>query len=211
MVDSLRDAEATRIFPQMLNTLLETTRSLELTLSRDTLDFQFRRTLIEIVHRIPCTEAIRSHTSAILVNIIAIVKNDTEENAITCIKSLHEILRINKQLPEEHCVELVQFFLQLLRNMAKVVTDFLSENSPPMDMNTTLLSYCSPKVLMEIPFAIMVLMQTGNGHIVNQSLPEILNASFEVCILLEYNFVLPHSAVLFYTGSEPPITIAESR
>ena len=183
MIDSVRDAEASRTFPHMLTGLLDTLRTTEPSFKRDSMEFQFRRVLVEIIHRIPPSEAMRPQINSIIAGILAILKNDAEDNAVTCLKALHDILRIMKQIPDEQAVELVQIFLQMLRSVPSVVTEFLSEESRPMDPNIAIVSSRSPKVLTELPFVLNFLLQSPSRSALLPLLPELIGTALEVRLL----------------------------
>lgn len=180
MVDSVRDAEASRMFSHMLTGLLDTLRTTEPSFKRDSMEFQFRRVLVEIIHRIPPSEAMRPQISSIIAGILSILKNDAEDNAVTCLKALHDILRVMKQIPDEQAVELVQIFLQMLRSMSGVVAEFLSEDSLPMDTNLVIVSSRSAKVLTELPFVLNFLLQSSCRAALLPLLHELIGAALEV-------------------------------
>lgn len=185
LIDSVRDAEAARLFPQMLTVLFDTLRTTEPSFKKDSIEFQFRRVLVEIIHRIPPSEAMRPQVNTLMGGILSILKNDTEDNAVTCLKALHDILRAMKSIPDEQAVELVQIFLQLLRNMPSFVAEFLSENSPPIDPNLVVPSTRSLKVLTEIPFVLIFLTQSSRATIL-PLLPELIGAALDVCFFISW-------------------------
>ncbi|KAI5124824.1 hypothetical protein M0805_005454 [Coniferiporia weirii] len=182
MVDSVRDAEAARVFPHMLSVLLDTLRNTEPSFKKDSLEYQYRRILIEIIHRIPASEAFRPHASNLMTTILSILKHDSDDNAVTCLRALHDIVRAMKHLADEPTLELIQIFLQLLRNMPNLVAEFLSEESVQVDPNAIFLGTRSFKVLTEIPF-IMVLIVQGNRAVAQPMLSEIINATLEAAAL----------------------------
>ena len=52
MIDSVRDNETSNVVPHMVPVLLEILRSGEPSFQRDSLEFSFRRVLLEILHRL---------------------------------------------------------------------------------------------------------------------------------------------------------------
>ncbi|THH03836.1 hypothetical protein EW145_g5969 [Phellinidium pouzarii] len=182
MVDSVRDVEAARVFPHMLSVLLDTLRNTEPSFRKDSLEYQYRRILIEIIHRIPPSEMFRPHVGNLMTTILFILKHDTEDNAVTCLKALHDIIRTMKHLTDEPAAELIQFYLQLLRNMPSLVTEFFSEGSVQVDPNAITLGTHSFKVLTEIPFVMVILVQ-GNRPVAQPMLSEIINVTLEAAAL----------------------------
>lgn len=179
MVDSVRDMEASRTFPHMLTVLFDTLRNTEPSFKRDSLEFQFRRALVEIIHRIPPSETMRPQLNNIVAGILGILKNDTEDNAVTSLKAFHDLLRVMKQISDEQAVELLQIFLQMLRSVPSLVAEFLSENSPPTDANSVVTSNRSLKVITEMPFVLIFLFQTPSRAALLPLLPELIGAALE--------------------------------
>lgn len=181
MVDSVRDVEAARIFPHMLSVLLDTLRNTEPSFRRASLEFQFRRVLVEIIHRIPPSEAFRPHVSNMLATIIYILRHDSEDNAATCLKTLHDVVRAVKGLPEEPITELLLIFLQMLRTMPSLVVEFFSEDSNQVDSSVVFPAARSFKVLTEIPFIVVIFVQNYR-HLTQPLLSDILNATLDVSL-----------------------------
>ncbi|KAH8118563.1 FAT-domain-containing protein [Phellopilus nigrolimitatus] len=182
MVDSVRDVEAARIFPHMLSVLLDTLRNTEPSFRRASLEFQFRRVLVEIIHRIPPSEAFRPHVSNMLATIIYILRHDSEDNAATCLKTLHDVVRAVKGLPEEPITELLLIFLQMLRTMPSLVVEFFSEDSNQVDSSVVFPAARSFKVLTEIPFIVVIFVQNYR-HLTQPLLSDILNATLDATAL----------------------------
>ena len=101
MVDSVRDAESSRVFPNMIAVLLDVLRSGEPSFKKDSVEYQFRRVLIEIIHRIPSNEGMRPNTNNLMNTMLHLLKFDGEENGVTCVKIIIDIVRTLKTLSEE--------------------------------------------------------------------------------------------------------------
>ncbi|KAL5487751.1 TRA1 [Sanghuangporus weigelae] len=179
LIDSIRDAESPRTFPHMLMGLFDTLRTTEPSFKRDAVEFQLRRVLVEIIHRIPPSEAMRPQLNSMITGILTVLKNDTEDNAVTCLKALHDLLRATKNIPDEHAVELVQIFLRILRNVKGYVDEFLSKDSPTVDASVVISSIRSLKVLTEIPLVLIILVQSSSRAALVPLLPEVIGASLE--------------------------------
>lgn len=183
LIDSIRDAESPRTFPHLLMGLFDTLRTTTPSFKRDSVEFQLRRVIVEIVHRISPTEAMRPQLNSMVNGILNILQNDTEDNAVTCLKVLHDLLRVMKNMSDEHSSELVQIFLHILRNAKGYVDEFLSKDSLTVDANVVIRSNRSLKVLTEIPIVLIILVQSSSRAALLPLLPEVIGASLEVCLL----------------------------
>lgn len=179
MVDTVRDSEVLRTFPQLLAVLLETLRAHGPSLKKDTMEYQYRRAIIETIHRIPFTEAMRSSNNSFAACVINIVTQDCEENSVTILRSLQEFMKVFKQFDEAPTLELYRTFIQLLRNVPVLIQQYLAEDSFPVDPNTVVPSTQSFKVMAELPFVLMLLLQ-GNRVVAQSVYTEIITTALDV-------------------------------
>lgn len=180
MIDSVRDAEAARVFPHMLSVLLDVLRNGEPSLKKDSLEYQFRRVLVEIIHRLPPTEAMRPHTNNLMGTMLQVIRHDSEENAVTCIKTIIDIMRTLKALTEEHVREFLRIFQELLGNVPALIAEFLSESSSQIDPNVVFPGIRSFKVLSEAPIAVVMFTQVFK-QFTQPLFPEIWQQAVDVC------------------------------
>lgn len=185
MVDTVRDFEVVRTFPQLLTVLLETLRTHGPSLKKDTMEYQYRRAIVETIHRIPFTEAMRSSSTGFAACVINIVTQDCEENSVTILRSLNDFLRVFKQFEDGTTKELYLTFFQLLRNMPVLIQQYLSEESPLIDPNAVVPSTQSLKVMSELPFVLLLLVQ-GNRQAVPLVYVDLVATALDVCAFLFY-------------------------
>lgn len=161
MIDTVRDADSGRVLPQMVPALLDLLRSGEVAFHKDAREYHFRRVLIEILHRISCSEVIRGQALLLFNGMLYLLRHDNEENGVTCCKTMIDIVRTFRALTQELVTELFVIFQLVLRNMASQVTELLSEESALVDEKALLPSVRSFKVLAEMG---MVLVAYSSSH-----------------------------------------------
>lgn len=179
MVDTVRDAEVMRTFPQLLSVLIETLRAHGPSLKKDTMEYQYRRAIVETIHRIPVSEAMRSYSNSFVACVISTITQDSEENAVSILRSLHDFVRVVKQIEDGPALELYKTFMQLLRNVPTLIQLYLSEDSASLDPNAVVPSTQSFKAMAEIPYAISVLLQ-NNRPAAQPIYNELLTTALEV-------------------------------
>lgn len=179
MVDSIRDAEGQRVFPTLLNTLLDILRNTEPSFKRDTQDFQFRRVIMEIIHRIPLSEALRPIINTLTATLLHVIKTDTEENAVTCLKIIIDIVRTLKTFNEEHVKEFLAHVQDMLRSVERTAAEYFTESSPVLDANISLPSNRSFKVMSEVP-VVVVLFSQMYRQVFQPFVPELLSLLINV-------------------------------
>jgi transformation/transcription domain-associated protein len=183
MVDSVRDAEASRVFPHMLSVLLDILRNTEPSMKKDTLEYQFRRVLVEIINRIPASEALRPHANKLAMTMLHILRTDTEDNAVTCVKTIVDMVRSLKVLTDEHVASFLKYFQELLGSVPELVNTYLCEGSPVLNPNDPFPGTKSFKVLIEAPIAV-VLFSQAHRQIATPIITEIVPLATDVSRLV---------------------------
>lgn len=183
LVESVRDAEGQRVFPHMLNVLLDILRNNEPAFKKDTTEYQFRRVLVEIIHRIPPNEAMRQSLNAVTATLLHVLKNDTEENAVTCMKILIDVARTLKAISEEHVKEFLAHVQEMLKTVQRNAVEYLSEESLALDANTSLPSSRSFKVMSEAPVVVVLFSQIYR-QVFLPFVPELLKILIDVRLCL---------------------------
>ncbi|KII95163.1 hypothetical protein PLICRDRAFT_693420 [Plicaturopsis crispa FD-325 SS-3] len=181
-IDTVRDAESARILPHMIPVLLEILRSGEASFQRDAPDYQFRRVLLEILHRIPYNEVVRPQSAALFNGMLYLLRHDNEENGVTCCKTIIDLVRSFRALTEELLADFLTILKDVLRNMKGLVEETLSEDSPVLDSNTVLPSMKSFKVLAEMGMVLVTFSQTHRTLVV-PTIQETLSLNFDVLAL----------------------------
>jgi transformation/transcription domain-associated protein len=182
MIDTIRDSESARVIPHMIPVILEVLRSGKVSFQRETTEYDFRRVLLDILHRIPSGEAIRPQALPLFQGMLYLLRHDNEENGVTCCKSIVDIVRTFKALTEELVQEFMSILHDMFRNASSLVLQILSEDSPRLDPNTVLPSIRSFKVLAEMGMVVVSFIQSHRamvGPAVQASLP----LNFEVLSL----------------------------
>lgn len=182
MIDTIRDSESARVIPHMIPVILEVLRSGKVSFQRETTEYDFRRVLLDILHRIPSGEAIRPQALPLFQGMLFLLRHDNEENGVTCCKSIVDIVRTFKALTEDLVQEFMSILHEMFRNAGSLVQQILSEDSPRLDPNTVLPSIRSFKVLAEMGMVVVSFIQSHRtmvGPAVQTSLP----LNFEVLAL----------------------------
>ncbi|CAL1700686.1 unnamed protein product [Somion occarium] len=177
MIDTVRDSESSHVVPHMVPVLLEILRSGEPSFQRDSLEFSFRRVLLEILHRIPTAEIVRTQAIPMYNGMLYLIRHDNEEIAITCCKTIVDIARAYRGITEEHVSEFLTIVLELYHNIPGLVEECFSEQSAVMDPNVVLPGTRSFKVIAEMIHVVVAFAQANRAVVlpmVQQNLPSFL-------------------------------------
>lgn len=166
----------------MIPVLLELLRSSDAAFHKEVLEYQFRRVILEILHRLSTSEGSRSQAPTLFNGMLYLLRHDNEENGVTCCKTLIDLVRAFRILTEEMALEFINIFQEMLQNVKSLVVELLSDDSPILDANTVLPSTRSFKVLAEVGMVIVTFSQNQRASItphVQAALP----LNFEVLAL----------------------------
>lgn len=166
MIDNVRDTEVTRVYLQTIPALLELLRSNEPAFQKDALEYQFRRVAVEILQRLAPTEGARTLISVVFPGMLHLLRHDNEEIGVACCKTLSEIIRTHRTLPEDLVSQFMVVFQALSRNIPSLATEYLSEGSVVLDANAVILSMHSFKVLKEMGIVVSAFMRDQRQSIV---------------------------------------------
>lgn len=160
-IENVKDAEGARVIPTLIPVLFQILKAGEPVFKKDTSEYQFRRTIIEIVNRVPYNEAFRPMLPSLMTEFLRIMRNDNEENAVSCCKTFMELCRLFRPpaASEENMLEVVSIFTDCLTSTRSCVQEWLSETSPMIDINAALPSLGSLKLLTELGTSIVMLAQ----------------------------------------------------
>jgi transformation/transcription domain-associated protein len=182
MLDTVRDTESIRALPYLIPALLELLRSGMVALLRDSMEYQFRRVLLEIINRLPANEAIRPYATPIFSCMLHILRHDNEENGVIACKTLLDVVRNYRPLTEDSLSEFLSIFQEAFRNMSGLVQQILSDDSAALDPNIMLPSIRSFKVLGEMGM-VMVIMSQFHRPMVSVAVQATIAPAFEVLAL----------------------------
>jgi transformation/transcription domain-associated protein len=151
MIDAVREfPEFNRMFPLLVQTLLEILQSGEPSFRKDAQEFVFRRTALEILNRLPPQESIKPKARDTVLCMLHLLRHDNEDNGVTCCKIVVDVVRNWKCLDEELSNQLASILYEVLGNMETVVALLLSENAATQDQTISQPSLKSFKVLAEM-------------------------------------------------------------
>lgn len=160
MVETVKDADTPKSIPAVAIAVVDILKNTEPPTQKDSTEFAFRRVLIEILHRIPTTDAVRPHAPTLCGGLLHVVGADYEENAITCCKILMDVVRNFKPLNEELVTQFFAIAHTLFLNIPQIVEETLSEDSPVLEANALVPSVRSFKVFAELAILVVILLQS---------------------------------------------------
>ncbi|EKM59507.1 uncharacterized protein PHACADRAFT_205724 [Phanerochaete carnosa HHB-10118-sp] len=162
MVDAVRDSGTTGAVSGVITVVVDRLKNSEPSNQKDSLEYGFRRVLIEILHRLPLPDALRPQAQVLCAGLLHVIATDYEDNAITCCKTLVDVVRNFKPLNEELTAQFFNILHTVFRNVPLVVQEALSEESPAYDEKNPPLypSTRSFKVFAELATAVVILTQS---------------------------------------------------
>lgn len=182
MLDTIRDSESARAIPNIVRPLVDLLRNGEPSFQKDTMEYQYRRVVFEILNRLPTNEAIRVHLSSIFSCMIHVIRTDNEDNGQTACKTLVDLVRNYRSVTEEGVAEFVAIFQEAYTNIKGLVERYLSADSPLADPNTALPALRSFKALGEMGM-VMVMMSQVQRNLVASTLQGSSSYAFEILAL----------------------------
>lgn len=182
MLDTVRDSESARALPNIVRPLVDLLRNGEPSFQKDTLEYQYRRILFEILNRLPVNESVRVHVPLIFGCMLHVLRHDNEENGATACKTLVDLVRSYRSLTEEVLTDFLSIFQEGFQNMKGLVNQYLSEESPQLDGNVALPALRSFKVLGEMGM-VMVIMSQIHRAMVSAAIQGTTTHAFEVLSL----------------------------
>lgn len=164
-MDNVKDTEATRVLPHMIPVLLDCLRSGEPSYQKESLEYGFRKAIIETLHRIPMADSIRPQAHAFIAGMLHIVRTDNEENAIIGCKTLVELSRCFRPLSDELLKDFFSNFHERCNSLPNLIELTLSEDSAALDPNQIIPSTQSFKVFYEICSLLVAMLQVSRQTI----------------------------------------------
>lgn len=162
-IETARDADSARVIPHMIPVILEVLRSGTPSTKKDSVDYAFRRVLLDIIHRIPLSEAVRPQALPLLQGMLHLIHTDNEDVGYTCCKISLDILRIYKPPGEELVVEFMKVYKECINGTDGAVKEYFSEGSKTLESNDALMSIHSCKVLAEMALIIGTIIQSNRA------------------------------------------------
>ncbi|PCH41022.1 hypothetical protein WOLCODRAFT_151061 [Wolfiporia cocos MD-104 SS10] len=171
MIDIVREAESARVIPHMVPVLLDILRSGDAAFHKDSIEYQFRRCLLDILHRIPNHDAVRPQATTLFHGMLHLLRHDNEDNGVTCCKTLADMVRASRIVNEELLAEVMSMMQDLFRAMPDLVNETLSEESPILDQNISSPAMRSFKVLVELTMVIVSFTQINRQAVITALQP----------------------------------------
>lgn len=159
MLDTVREAESFRALPHLVNAIINVLQSGEPAMNKDSLEFQFRRVLLEIMNRLPVNEALKPSVPAIFKCMLMVLRTDHEENGVTACKAMVDTARGYRAITDDLLADFLTLMMESFRNVKEFIPQVLSEDSPLLDVNTVIPSIRSPKVLGEMSMVMVIMSQ----------------------------------------------------
>jgi transformation/transcription domain-associated protein len=156
----------------MIPVLLEILRSGEPAYHKDSLEYQFRRVLLEVLHRIPYNDSVQPLPLPLLCGILHILRHDNEENGVTSCKIIIDLLCSVRALSEELVSEFLSVLQDVFRNISGLVQETLAEDSAILDANVVMPSIRSFKVLVEMGMVVVTFSQSHRLYYAQESVKD---------------------------------------
>lgn len=182
MIDTVRDADSARVFPQMITVLLDILRSDKPSFDKTALDYQFRRVLLEVLHRVPYSDVVRPHAPSLLGGMLHILRHDNEENGVTSCKIIIDLIRSFRTLNADLISDFMEILEAVFKNIKGLVEETLSEASPVLNSDIVMPSIRSFKVLAEVGMVVVTFSQSHRS-LVEKMMETTLGLNFEVLAL----------------------------
>ncbi|KAH7879876.1 uncharacterized protein C8R40DRAFT_1034987 [Lentinula edodes] len=165
LLDTTRDTDTLRVLPWLIPTLLDLLRTGEPVFRKDVPEYQFRKTLLEILIRIPVGEPARAQSASIIECIHHLLRNDNEDNVILACKVYMDLVKNYRCITEENMANFTTIFQESQHRMEAVASKYLAEDSAIVEPNEVFLGMDSPKVVAEMSLDMALFSQASRGQI----------------------------------------------
>jgi transformation/transcription domain-associated protein len=147
---TVRDTDAPGILPVLIPTILELLRLRPPCMEKNNLETQFRRQILDIIHKLPFHESVRNHVMSIFTCMVHILKTDNEDMGVTSCKVIQDTMRVYKSYTEETMLQVLAAKSDIFQSVQSVVDEYLSDDSPLVSQDQWFPSSRSFKVLNEL-------------------------------------------------------------
>ena len=159
--------------------LFQFLRETEVQFSSDTPQQEARKQVVNILHRLPTNDSLKLYSNDILHNVINVVINDNEENAIICVWLIIEHIKFYKPQLTPELQQFLHFTKRILADLPNLKNELVAYESitqgppeaeqfdkePKSDVNSSrqltrvFPSHLSLKVLAELPVVLLLAYQ----------------------------------------------------
>ncbi|GAA6030453.1 hypothetical protein JCM8097_009114 [Rhodosporidiobolus ruineniae] len=146
-----KDLELSRLFEVLLPCFIDVLRNGKPSFVSNTGEHKLRNLLIQILHRLPHVEALRPHAPSLMTLLLHLLRTESEDNAVLCMKVIIDLHRTYSRPPppvpgqpnpeqgpdptvqqiEASVDELLEIVADLFKNMGSVVEETFKEASTP--------------------------------------------------------------------------------
>ncbi|THV08510.1 hypothetical protein K435DRAFT_832965 [Dendrothele bispora CBS 962.96] len=181
MMDTTRDTESAHVLPYLIPTLLDLLRTGDSTFRRDTLEFQFRKVLLEILSRLPVSDPVRTQLTAIYETLLHLLRVDNEDNVVSCCKIIVDVTRTYRSLSDDHLSKFTSILQETLQSVPTYVRETLSDDSPVVDPNVAVPGMKSFKALAEMGLVMAMFSQAASprSEIIGPAIKTTIGPAFE--------------------------------
>ena len=122
--------------------------------------------ILELLHKLLTTDAMRSHLVAFIPLLFDLVRNDNEEIAIHVVKMFHELFRGLRAVMESHAPTFMQLIIDLYNSTGDNLNEVFGPGGAAMsepDRSTLNKSSTSLKVIAEMQLVCLFILQTNQA------------------------------------------------
>ncbi|KAJ7068316.1 hypothetical protein C8F01DRAFT_1364679 [Mycena amicta] len=159
IIDAPREADTIRSFAVLVQSVVALLRSIPVVHDKSAPEYAFRRVLVEIINHLPPHDSIRARAEEIFSCMLHVARNDNEDNGALCCKTIVDLIRHYRISSGQSMTEFFALFQETCSNMSALVTEVLSENSPPIPQDTIFTCLRSFKGLVEMGQVLTTLTQ----------------------------------------------------
>ncbi|KAI8925789.1 hypothetical protein BC831DRAFT_256646 [Entophlyctis helioformis] len=175
-IEIVQSVEYPRFLAFLLPVFISILSSVEPSLFADTNDNKVRNIILEIIHRFPNNDALKSYAQDLMKVLMSVLRTDNEENAVICLKIIVDLHKNYKTIVEDYVQPFLDTVQEMYQNMEKAVADAFGDDGAldagslvdlsgsavggePQSKKALPLSLFSFKVLTECPIIIALLFQ----------------------------------------------------
>jgi transformation/transcription domain-associated protein len=133
LYDIIKVSDSAPNMAALLARLLEVLRTEPAAFRKESLEYRFRKALLDLVIRGGFTDPQRFPVEAIFTILLHLIRHDNEDNAVACLKALGEASRQLKAIPAESLKEYSALLQECCHNLAALIPQLFSEGSPALD------------------------------------------------------------------------------
>jgi transformation/transcription domain-associated protein len=146
---------------------------------KDEPEYNFRRTILDIILRVMYADAARFPYHHFFSAALHIVRTDNEENATAVLKTLADCGRVMKSMPAESLAELSPLFSELCRNLVQFAPSLFTPDRPAPDPQAVPSGMRSVRVVTEMTNVILAYVNV-NRVLPTPNLLGVLGVNFQI-------------------------------